>query len=966
MSYFESNYSALTYPLPSGPVPGFRDAQRGALFALGSHFSQRYDPAIVTMPTGSGKTAVLQAAAFLLRARRALVITPSRLVREQIYEDFRVLGVLKRLGAVPGDLAVPTVFNANGKIADWDALRLNDVIIATPNSASPSVDGVALPPPDFFDLVLVDEAHHSPAHTWTELLKSFPDARRALFSATPFRRDEMEIKGRFVFTYDLKRAYDDGVFGQIRYVPIEGVAPAEEDAAIARAAELQLRSDQADGYLHRLMVRTDSKARAKDLLGIYERETGLKLQLITSEHSLTHVKRAIALLRTGDLDGIICVNMLGEGFDLPSLKIAAIHSPHKSLAVTLQFIGRFARTAGDRLGQATFIAAPSSIKVEAEKLYAQGAAWNEIVPNLSATRVLKEERAREILESFSTDAYNPPDLDELSLYGLMPYMHVKVWRLSDQVSIDETIKFPAAMNVVYTAVSEDFVTAVFITREQARVKWSEDDRLMDLRNHLFVIHHNREHGFLFVCASKRQDGTYQRLAEAIAGHAVRGLSTSTLDRVLLDLDNTKFFNIGMRSRTSNSAAEQYTIKAGGSVERTIDRSHGQQYTRGHFFGRGTKEGVDITIGASSASKVWQNSSARLFDLIEWMDEMADKLASTRKAVTNSGLDLLSMAAEIERLPAKVFFADWDKDVYLKPWSVMIPGTHGFTAVPLSDFDIAVDHDGCTGHEVPITIKGHGLVIDLTFDIRGAPYFRLRNGSHDVQMERHGGVTCGLLDHLEARPPIMLTVAMGHLVGNAYTEPHDLDHAAFDPACILPHDFRALNVCINTEVGQAHGGKRSIFEFVQDHLGHEPGGVIFCDHGAGEIADFISIRENGEETLVDMIHCKSTKERTAGARVADAYEVVGQAIKSVRWCERERIKCRIEHRRQGAAERFIRGTFGDVERMLRRPHPPRFTITIVQPGFAGAALSQELRQLFASAHLHLRSADVEGFRVMTSP
>ena len=54
--------------------------------------------------------------------------------------------------------------NANSKIADWDALRLNDVIVAPPNSASPSMDGVALPPSDFFDLVLVDEAHHSPAH----------------------------------------------------------------------------------------------------------------------------------------------------------------------------------------------------------------------------------------------------------------------------------------------------------------------------------------------------------------------------------------------------------------------------------------------------------------------------------------------------------------------------------------------------------------------------------------------------------------------------------------------------------------------------------------------------------------------------------------------------------------------------------------------------------------------------------
>src|SRR5438445_667675 len=92
-SYFARNYSVLSIPVADDDPPGFREAQRAALFSLGAHFAQRTDPAIVTMPTGSGKTAVLQASAFLLRAHRVLVVTPSRLVREQINDDFRQLGV---------------------------------------------------------------------------------------------------------------------------------------------------------------------------------------------------------------------------------------------------------------------------------------------------------------------------------------------------------------------------------------------------------------------------------------------------------------------------------------------------------------------------------------------------------------------------------------------------------------------------------------------------------------------------------------------------------------------------------------------------------------------------------------------------------------------------------------------------------------------------------------------------------
>ena len=48
--------------------------------------------------------------------------------------------------------------------------------------------------------------------------------------------------------------------------------------------------------------------------------------------------------------------MLGEGFDFPRLKIAAIHDPHKSIATTIQFVGRFTRTSNNKIGDATIIA----------------------------------------------------------------------------------------------------------------------------------------------------------------------------------------------------------------------------------------------------------------------------------------------------------------------------------------------------------------------------------------------------------------------------------------------------------------------------------------------------------------------------------------------------------------------------------------------------------------------------------
>lgn len=69
MSYFADHYAAFRYPLSGGDgEPGLRTAQLGAIHAIAAHFSTRHEPAVVTMPTGSGKTAVLLAAAFVLRA----------------------------------------------------------------------------------------------------------------------------------------------------------------------------------------------------------------------------------------------------------------------------------------------------------------------------------------------------------------------------------------------------------------------------------------------------------------------------------------------------------------------------------------------------------------------------------------------------------------------------------------------------------------------------------------------------------------------------------------------------------------------------------------------------------------------------------------------------------------------------------------------------------------------------------
>src|SRR5207253_11034026 len=138
---------------------------------------------------------VLALSPFILSANPVLVITPSRLVRDQITDEFATLSRVISTGALTGSVLLPRVIEIKKKIStegEWDDLVSYHVVVGTPNCVSPAFSDVAPPPEDFFDLILFDEAHHSPARTWDEILKAFPAARKLLVTATPFRRDRKE------------------------------------------------------------------------------------------------------------------------------------------------------------------------------------------------------------------------------------------------------------------------------------------------------------------------------------------------------------------------------------------------------------------------------------------------------------------------------------------------------------------------------------------------------------------------------------------------------------------------------------------------------------------------------------------------------------------------------------------------------------------------------------------------------
>lgn len=309
MAYFEENAPRLVVQEGLAPNSGLRRGQVGALLALAAHFIERLEPAIVSLPTGYGKTAVLTAACFLLRAKRVLLVTPTGPLRNQSARAFRSLETLRRLSALPSELDLPgprvaVVEERIGSPEAWQALEQFDVVVCTPHSASPEMEGVPPPPDGLFDLVLVDEGHHSPARTWAAFIRATPRARHVLLSATPFRRDRRQLPGRLAFYYSLRRAVEENAFGKVVFCPVaveDHDLPDRRDAALVAKAVEVFRQDADAGLQHRLLARTARIVDAERLAAMYL-AAGLRVEAVSSRRSRQQIEEVESRLIAGELN----------------------------------------------------------------------------------------------------------------------------------------------------------------------------------------------------------------------------------------------------------------------------------------------------------------------------------------------------------------------------------------------------------------------------------------------------------------------------------------------------------------------------------------------------------------------------------------------------------------------------------------------------------------------------------------
>lgn len=954
--------------VPHSNTPGLRKPQLAAIYAtLGHLVIDPSTPATVVMPTGTGKTDTMLALLISGKMERTLILVPSDALRSQLVGKCENFKTLRSVGAVSENALNPVVFSINSGMTEKDVHKLSssNVIVATPQALR-LFNGAAMKAlGDMCSHLFVDEAHHVAADSWDSVKKVFIGKPCIQFTATPFREDRLALEGKIIYNYPLKDAQNDGYFKNIEFHPVREYNLDISDQAIADKAVELLRKDIDAGLNHLMLVRAKSQTRAESLYKIYSAFTDFSSILIHSK--VPDRARIFAEIVQKKYRIIVCVDMLGEGFDLPELKIAAIHDQHISPAVTLQFIGRLTRV-DDSLGDAKFVANIANQRTDHQMsdLYKESADWGKVIRDVSEEKVRAEIEKEEFSEQFSEDKESD------SIFGLNPnpkvsamayHLSPKNWKPEKAHDFDgrrEKLK--------YISINDNADTVILVTKRDTLVGWAHTEDIFDTNWVLYLAFYNKTENTLFIHTSGDETQSSQFL-KLIANDAVRINGEPTF-RSLHNIKLIKLQNVGL-SRSRKDL--RFTMHVGHDINQVISDIEKGNAKKSNIFATGFELGERTTLGCSYKGKVWEMNSAPINYWIEWCKRISTKL-NDKTIDPGDVLKNVMRAEKIDKAwPNGLFYCDWPESIAIETEQKIFLSFQGerynlldiFLGKPNKDNDLTLS--------VPV----------LTFDKNGTEkhltriYINLLSDgykTHCPDLKIISSQEVPLDEYLDSEAPVLLCVDGSMVNGNyRYYSPNSVNVK-------LPKDFLETwdwgTTKIHQESMRAERRTDSVQGFTYQKIADEYS-IVFNDDGAGEIADLVAIRVNKDIIHISLFHCKycplTDGVATPGARVSDVYEVCGQASRSVKWLYTgekffDRMLDRYQKSLPTGFDRILKGSPQQLEILRNKCHDHElaFNFIIVQPAVSGQKISEEQLAVLGTSYSYIKSISGSDIKVIVSP
>lgn len=221
--------------LPPLNTEGLRDCQINAITNLEASLKQDKPRALIQMATGSGKTFTAITSSYRLlkepvSARRILFLVDTKNLGEQAEQEFMTfvpnddnrkfteLYNVQRLKSQYIDksaqVCISTIQRMYSILKDEpldDALEETNPAeqLTKPKTPLPVVYNEKIPP-EFFDVIIIDECHRSIYNLWRQVIEYF-DAYLVGLTATPDNRTYGFFRKNVVSEYDHEKAVADGV-----------------------------------------------------------------------------------------------------------------------------------------------------------------------------------------------------------------------------------------------------------------------------------------------------------------------------------------------------------------------------------------------------------------------------------------------------------------------------------------------------------------------------------------------------------------------------------------------------------------------------------------------------------------------------------------------------------------------------------------------------------------------------------
>jgi superfamily II DNA or RNA helicase len=340
---------------------------------------RRHAATLVVLPTGCGKT-VVAADAIMRHPGEGRILFVAHL-REILFQTQDA--VEKHTGERPG-LEMGMYREGTSGHGILDRAK---VLCASIQTLQTRMDKLR---PEEFDLVIIDEAHHSAAasyrRVWEYFQKGNPQIRGLLITATPNRKDGISLRGiasDCAFELSIREAIDDGWLVPIRqqFIKVEeldfsglktrknkhgeqdfsdddmgrvmggavasdGMSEEERLAAIARAelichriAEPTIRESQG----RQGIVFCASVAQAVRQAEVMSRWPGVTAEAVIGDTPEEERREIVRRFRQGEIQFLTLCQIGTEGFDVPGVEIVAMARPTGSLSLYMQMLGRGTR-----------------------------------------------------------------------------------------------------------------------------------------------------------------------------------------------------------------------------------------------------------------------------------------------------------------------------------------------------------------------------------------------------------------------------------------------------------------------------------------------------------------------------------------------------------------------------------------------------------------------------------------------